>query len=408
MSNLRRMAKPAYIALILLFCAVSGQAQTVAPIQGLGNAQFFDNNGQLLTAGVLYSYQAGTSTQQATYTDGTGLIQNPNPIPFGSGARVQIWLTIGSYYKFVLCLQNDGPACAAGDVLYTVDNVPGGNAPTSGSPFVGIFVSSSAGTATSGVLRLASADQICWRNAAGTANLCLSKNSSDLLTWPGAFTLSGQIVSTVPTGTAPFSIASTTVVPNLNVSQLLGCTWAVPCPIGSTTPNTGAFTTLAAGASLQIGGGTVQVGTQGTDTKLLTAGTISGTAAPLCTDANSGATTSGCPGAFTKMEEFTVCASGCNVAHTPCTISSGASYDVCNDTITLPSAMADANYIPSCVGSLTTTHASTGNGSTNFSLTGFLQQGVGSITAASFVWVTQNQRTNTAGFDSFYCIVIHP
>lgn len=34
---------------------------------------------------------------------------------------------------------------------------------------------------------------------------------------------------------------------------------------------------------------------QGTDTKLLTAGTVSGTGAALCTDANSGATTSGCP-----------------------------------------------------------------------------------------------------------------
>jgi hypothetical protein len=34
---------------------------------------------------------------------------------------------------------------------------------------------------------------------------------------------------------------------------------------------------------------------QGTDSKLLTAGTVSGTASPLCTDANGGATTAGCP-----------------------------------------------------------------------------------------------------------------
>jgi hypothetical protein len=65
----------------------------------------------------------------------------------------------------------------------------------------------------------------------------------------GAFTTisaTGQITSTVATGTAPFSIASTTVVPNLNVSQLLGGTWAIPSAIGSTTPSTGAFTTLSA------------------------------------------------------------------------------------------------------------------------------------------------------------------
>jgi len=56
---------------------------------------------------------------------------------------------------------------------------------------------------------------------------------------------SGVITSTLATGTAPFSITSTTVVPNLNVSQLLGNTWAVPGTIGSTTPNSGAFTTLS-------------------------------------------------------------------------------------------------------------------------------------------------------------------
>jgi hypothetical protein len=58
---------------------------------------------------------------------------------------------------------------------------------------------------------------------------------------------SGQLTSTVATGTAPFSVASSTVVPNLNVSQLLGGTWAVPGAIGSSTPNTGVFTQLSIG-----------------------------------------------------------------------------------------------------------------------------------------------------------------
>lgn len=52
-----------------------------------------------------------------------------------------------------------------------------------------------------------------------------------------------SFTSTVTTGTAPFSVTSTTVVPNLNVSQLLGNTWAIPGAIGSTTPNTIAGTT---------------------------------------------------------------------------------------------------------------------------------------------------------------------
>jgi hypothetical protein len=65
----------------------------------------------------------------------------------------------------------------------------------------------------------------------------------------GAFTTisaTGQITSTLITGTAPLVIASTTAVANLNASLLLGKTWAIPDTIGSGTPNTGAFTTISA------------------------------------------------------------------------------------------------------------------------------------------------------------------
>ena len=56
--------------------------------------------------------------------------------------------------------------------------------------------------------------------------------------------------SSVATGTAPFTVASTTVVSNLNASLLGGATFASPGNIGGTTAGTGAFTTLtASGAS---------------------------------------------------------------------------------------------------------------------------------------------------------------
>lgn len=57
---------------------------------------------------------------------------------------------------------------------------------------------------------------------------------------------SGQITSTVTTGTAPFVVASATNVANLNASSLNGATFAAPGSIGSTTPGSGAFTTLSA------------------------------------------------------------------------------------------------------------------------------------------------------------------
>jgi len=60
----------------------------------------------------------------------------------------------------------------------------------------------------------------------------------------------GAITSTLATGTAPLVVASTTKVANLNVDQLDGADWASPAAIGSTTPTTGAFTTLAASSTV--------------------------------------------------------------------------------------------------------------------------------------------------------------
>lgn len=81
----------------------------------------------------------------------------------------------------------------------------------------------------------------------------------------GAFTTisaSGQITSTVSTGSAPFVVASTTVVANLNASALGGATFAAPGAIGGGTPSTGAFTTVT-GTSFQgiIGNVTPAAGT---------------------------------------------------------------------------------------------------------------------------------------------------
>lgn len=66
-----------------------------------------------------------------------------------------------------------------------------------------------------------------------------------------------NFVSTVATGTAPFTVTSTTQVPNLNVSQLEGKTWEIPGTIGSTTPNTGAFTTVTGSSVSSTGSAAV-------------------------------------------------------------------------------------------------------------------------------------------------------
>ncbi len=79
-----------------------------------------------------------------------------------------------------------------------------------------------------------------------SSNLSLSTGTLDLsssISLSGTVTAS-RLISNVATGTAPFTVASTTVVSNLNASLLNGTTFAAPGAIGGTTPSTGAFTAL--------------------------------------------------------------------------------------------------------------------------------------------------------------------
>ena len=87
----------------------------------IGNGQqFFDNTGLPLNGGLIYTYQAGSSTPLATYTDINGTVANANPIVLDSSGRVstEIWLTYGYYYKFVV-------KTSAGVTLGTYDNLYG-------------------------------------------------------------------------------------------------------------------------------------------------------------------------------------------------------------------------------------------------------------------------------------------
>jgi hypothetical protein len=81
--------------------------------------QFFDNNGVPLAGGLLYTYEAGTTTPRQTYTDASGTTTNSNPIVLDSAGRVpeQVWLTSGSSYKFIL-------QTSTNVTVWTEDNVP--------------------------------------------------------------------------------------------------------------------------------------------------------------------------------------------------------------------------------------------------------------------------------------------
>ena len=86
-------------------------------------AQLFSSSGIPLAGGKIYSYQAGTTTPQNTFTTSAGTVPHANPIILDSAGRVpggEIWLTESAAYKFSLL--------TATDVLIgTYDNISGAN-----------------------------------------------------------------------------------------------------------------------------------------------------------------------------------------------------------------------------------------------------------------------------------------
>ena len=54
-------------------------------------AQFFDDNGNPLSGGLLYSYIAGSTTPVDTYTDATGGSTNTNPIVLDARGEADVW-----------------------------------------------------------------------------------------------------------------------------------------------------------------------------------------------------------------------------------------------------------------------------------------------------------------------------
>ena len=87
----------------------------MAELAPLPRYRFEDNNGEPLDGGLLYTYEAGTSTPRTTYKDVAGVEPNTNPVVLDSAGRAQVRIVSGSY-KFVLKDANDV-------TIWTEDNV---------------------------------------------------------------------------------------------------------------------------------------------------------------------------------------------------------------------------------------------------------------------------------------------
>ena len=89
----------------------------LSPVGNSGQI-FTDNNGVPLAGGLIYTYQAGSSSPLATYTSNNGTTANANPIVLDANGRVsnEVWLLTGYSYKFII-------QTATGTSLQTLDNI---------------------------------------------------------------------------------------------------------------------------------------------------------------------------------------------------------------------------------------------------------------------------------------------
>jgi len=73
----------------------------------LAKQRFVDNNGNPLAGGKVFTYAAGTTTKQASYTDSTGSTPNANPVLLDARGEASIWLDQSLAYKVVIAPSTD-------------------------------------------------------------------------------------------------------------------------------------------------------------------------------------------------------------------------------------------------------------------------------------------------------------
>jgi len=221
-------------------------AVNLSPLAGAG-WQFFDNNGVILSGGLLYTYTAGTTTPRATYTSSSGATANSNPIVLDSAGRVtgEIWLTSGQSYKFVL-------KTSTGTTIGTYDNLPGISdlSASNGSSLVGYLPATGPATTVQAELRALDAADATF--ALKGANTDITSLASPAL---GAATATTQSAGDNTTKVATTAFVTTAVGSDIFSFPDPTLTGAMTLPV-STTPVTLAFrsTTLGSGLTTVVTG----------------------------------------------------------------------------------------------------------------------------------------------------------
>jgi len=253
-------------------------------------AQFFDDNGDPLSGGKIFTYAAGTTAPKATFTDFTGATPHANPIILDAAGRPpsEVWLTYGDSYKFILKDSLD-------TLVGTFDNIDG-------IPPVNINLVRLYGS-TSGYVELvapavAGANVVTFPAATGTVALTSNPTFTGTSTF-ATITASGDI-----TGSKTISGRLLSASQTVNIDQYLymSGTGQAKLPVGSTAQRAGAFSGTG-----QISGTTLTV-TNVTAGAIYIGATITGTGVTAGTRVTDFLTGTGNVGTYTVSASQTVVA----------------------------------------------------------------------------------------------------
>lgn len=261
-------------------------------------AQFFDDNGDPLSGGKIFTYAAGTTTPKATFTDFTGATPQANPIILDAAGRppFEVWLTYGDSYKFILKDSND-------TLVGTFDNIDG-------IPPVNINLVRLYGS-TSGYIDLV-APAVAGTNTvtfpAATGTVALTANP----TFTGTTAVATLTASENITGSKTVSGRLLSASQTVNIDQYLymSGTGQAKLPVGSTAQRAGAFSGTG-----QISGTTLTIANV-TSGSLYIGATIAGTGVTSGTRITDFLTGSGGIGTYTVSVSQTVVA-GTSITDAP-------------------------------------------------------------------------------------------
>ena len=169
----------------------------IAPIAPFITQQFFDDDGHPLAGGLVYTYEAGTTTDLATYSavDLDALSARTNPIVLGDDGRPQDGLAIyilPQMYKFAVHDVNDV-------LLYTVDDV--GDRGYINTENAGTLQTTNGTTERTGTYAMVASDRMIrfdTSGGAGTLNLLPAADYTNVLVVKN---MSTNTIAVTPDGT---------------------------------------------------------------------------------------------------------------------------------------------------------------------------------------------------------------